>query len=57
MALTSKEKSKALRSRRAAMGQKEIRNIWATDEEEKIIKPMVRSKLSEIRGDSPKEEK
>ena len=38
--LTSKERQAALRKRRAALGQKEIRNIWATNAEEKLLKPM-----------------
>ena len=44
------EKSKALRVRRAALGLKEIRGLWATEAEEVVVKPMVRKKLKKLRG-------
>lgn len=47
------EKSKILRAKRAALGQKEIRGLWATDAEEIIIKPMVRKKLKKLRENKP----
>jgi len=49
MAQSSTEKSKALRERRAEAGQKEMRGIWLTPEEEKFIKPEVRAKLQKMR--------
>ena len=49
MALTNKQKQKALRKRRADAGQKELRGIWVTPEEERILKPQIREKLKRMR--------
>ncbi len=38
MAISSTEKSKALRKRRADLGLKELRGIWITAEKEKQLK-------------------
>ncbi len=50
MALTNKEKQQALRKRRADAGQKEMRGIWVTEEEERIVKPQIRETLKRIRN-------
>ena len=49
MALSNKQKQAALRKRRAELGQKELRGIWVTDEEEKILKKEIRQRLKELR--------
>lgn len=49
MALTNKQKQEALRKRRADLGQKEMRGIWVTDEEEKTLKPKIRAMLKKMR--------
>lgn len=49
--LTNTEKSKALREMRKALGLKEIRGIWATKDEQVIIKALMRGKLIELRKD------
>ena len=48
-AMTNQQKQAALRERRDAMGQKEMRGIYLTDAEENIIKKMVRAKLKRLR--------
>ena len=50
--LSSKERQAALRKRRTALGQKEIRNIWATNEEEKLLKPMIKEFLEKLRAET-----
>lgn len=47
--LTNRERQAALRKRKAALGLKEIRNIWATNKEEEELKPMIKDFLEEIR--------
>lgn len=47
---TSKERQVALRARRAALGHKEIRGIWASNDEEKVLKPFVKIFLEELRS-------
>ena len=49
MSLTNTEKSRALRERRAKLGQKELRGIYLTDAEEIKLKPMIRDILKSIR--------
>lgn len=49
MALTNAEKQKALRERRAELGQKEMRGIYVTDEEEAEVKRAVKGILKEMR--------
>lgn len=49
MPLSNKEKQAALRFRKAELGQKEMRGIWVTDDEEKIIKNEIRQRLKELR--------
>ena len=49
MAISNKEKQAALRFRRAALGQKEMRGIWVTGDEEKILKKEIRQRLKELR--------
>ncbi len=48
-AKTSTQKSAALRERRAALGQKEMRGIWVTDKEEIEIKKKVHAMLKRMR--------
>ena len=45
MPLTNKEKQAALRKRKAELGQKEMRGIWVTNEEERKLKPKIREIL------------
>ena len=47
MALSSTDKSKALRKRRADHGLKELRGIWVTTEQEKQLKVNVRQWLKQ----------
>ncbi len=49
MALTNTQKQAALRKRRAAEGQKEMRGIYVTDEEEIEVKKKVRAMLKRMR--------
>ena len=49
MALTNKEKQAALRKRRADLGQKELRGIWVSDDEEKILKTKIRALFKKMR--------
>lgn len=49
MALTNKQKQEALRKRRADAGQKELRGIWVTVDEEKVLKPQIRETLKRMR--------
>lgn len=49
MPLTNKEKQQALRKRRAEEGLKEMRGLWVSEEEEKIVKPEIRKRLEEMR--------
>ena len=49
MALTSTQKAQALRKRRTALGQKELRGIWLTPEEETQLKPKIREWLELMR--------
>lgn len=49
MALTSAQKQQALRKRRADLGQKELRGIWVTPEEEAQLKPQIREWLELMR--------
>ena len=50
MALSNKEKQEALRKRKADSGQKELRGVWVTDGEEKVIKPKIRAMIKKMRG-------
>ena len=45
MALTNQEIQAAFRKRNAAAGKKELRGIWVTDEEEKLLKKNIREFL------------
>jgi len=45
MALTNQEKQAAFRKRNAAAGKKELRGIWVTDEEEKLLKEKIKDFL------------
>lgn len=47
MALSSTEKSKALRKRRAELGLKEMRNVWVTAEQEQKLKIKIREWLKQ----------
>ena len=49
MPLSSKEKSAALRKRRADQGQKEMRGIWVSSKEELWLKPQIREMLKKKR--------
>ena len=49
---SNKERQAALRKRRAALGQKEIRNIWASNKEEKLLKPVVKEFLEKLRAET-----
>jgi uncharacterized lipoprotein YddW (UPF0748 family) len=49
MALSSREKQAALRKRKAALRQKELRGVWVTDAEEKALKPKIRAILAKLR--------
>jgi uncharacterized lipoprotein YddW (UPF0748 family) len=49
MALTNNQKQEALRKRRAASGQNELRGVWVTAEEERVLKPQVRETLKRMR--------
>lgn len=49
MALSNNEKQAALRFRRADLGQKELRGVWVTDEEERTLKPKIRDMLKKLR--------
>ena len=48
-ALTNKQKQAALRKRRADLGQKEMRGIWVTDDEEIKVKEKVRAMITKRR--------
>ena len=50
MPLTSKEKSQALRNRRAEAGLKELRNVWVSDAEEKALRPIIKAAINDMRG-------
>lgn len=50
MALTAKQRHDAFLKRRAEEGQKEMRGIWLTESEEKVIKPDIRDKLKRMRA-------
>lgn len=45
MAISSTEKSKALRKRRAELGLKELRGIWVAAEQEKQLKAKIKELL------------
>ena len=47
MALSSTEKSKALRKRRTDLGLKELRNVWVTAEQEKRLKIKIKKWLKQ----------
>ncbi len=47
MPLSSTEKSKALRKRRAKAGLKEIRGIWVTEEQERQLKLKIKEWLKQ----------
>ena len=49
-ALTNKQKQAALRLRRAALGQKEVRGIWVTESEETFVKKQIRAMLKKMRA-------
>jgi uncharacterized lipoprotein YddW (UPF0748 family) len=49
MALSTKQKQEALRKRRADAGQKELRGVWVTAEEERVLKPQIRETLKRMR--------
>ena len=48
--LSNTEKSQALRKRRAKAGQKELRGIWITNDEEAYLKPMIKQALEDLRN-------
>lgn len=48
-ALTSTQKAQTLRKRRTALGQKELRGIWLTQQEETQLKPQIREWLESMR--------
>ena len=48
---TNTNKSRELRQRRTNAGEKEMRGIWLTSDEEKIVKPMVKAALKGMRND------
>lgn len=50
--LTSTEKSVLFRKRNTELGRTELRGIWATKNEQVILKALMRDKLSELRKDS-----
>jgi len=50
--LTSTEKSVLFRQRNADLGYTELRGIWATKDEQVILKQRMRDKLSELRKGS-----
>ncbi len=49
MPLSNKEKQADLRKRRTEQGQKEMRGIWVTNEEERELKPKIRGMLKVMR--------
>ncbi len=49
--LTSTEKSVLFRKRNADLGYIELRGIWATKDEQIILKKLMRDKLIELRKD------
>lgn len=50
--LTSTEKSVLFRQRNKALGRTELRGIWATKEEQAVLKKEIRARLAELRKDS-----
>ena len=52
MAKSNKERQAALRKKRAALGQKEMRGIWVSDEEEIIVKKEIRALLRKMREEN-----
>lgn len=51
MALTNKKIQANFRERQKELKRSEIRGLYATDSEQKVIKPIVRDKLKELRGE------
>ena len=49
MALTSQQKMVRFRQRQKAAGRKELRGLFITDREEKILKPAIKERLRELR--------
>jgi len=49
MAKSAKERQQALRTRRAKLGQKEMRGIWVTDAEEIKLKQHIKRELQKLR--------
>ena len=54
MPLTNKQRQAALRTKRAALGQKEMRGIWVTDKEESTLKPALREQIKSMRANVKK---
>ncbi len=50
--LTSTEKSVLFRKRNFELGRTELRGIWATKDEQVVLKKLCRDKLKEMRKDS-----
>lgn len=50
--LTSTEKSVLFRQRNKDLGRIELRGIWATKDEQVLLKKLVRAKLGELRKES-----
>jgi hypothetical protein len=48
--LTNKEKQAAFRERRTELGQKELRGIWVSSDEEKEIKPKIHALIKKLRS-------
>lgn len=46
MVLSNQEKTTAFRKRKAAAGKKELRGVWVTNEEEKLIKAKIKELLN-----------
>ncbi|MFK5949870.1 MAG: hypothetical protein QM500_13995 [Methylococcales bacterium] len=49
--LTSTEKSVLFRKRNTELGRTELRGIWATKEEQVVLKEENRARLAELRKD------
>ena len=47
--LTSTEKSVLFRQRNAELGRIELRGVWATKDEQVLLKKLLREKLVELR--------
>jgi len=56
-ALTNKEKQASLRKRRATLGLKEMRGVWVSNDEEKLLKPIFRKMIEKHRKKEKDNEK